>query len=92
MEAGRQGGDSWVGLRFAGRVATADQPWPQIFGAWAQALVRGPDRAPRLVHSHDPLLAEVLASTWPEEAIRPGRNRHEPRDMADGPTPNPYTD
>jgi len=34
MEAGRQGGDSWAGLRFAGRVATAARPWPQIFGAW----------------------------------------------------------
>jgi hypothetical protein len=92
MEAGRQGGDSWVGLRFAGRVATAAQPWPQIFGAWAQAIVPGPDRAPRLVHSHHPLLTDVLARTWPEEVIRSGRNNHEPRDMAGGPTPNPYTD
>lgn len=60
MEAGRQGGDSWAGLRFAGRIVTAAQPWPQIFGVWAQALVPGPDRTRRLVHSHDPLLAEVL--------------------------------
>jgi hypothetical protein len=90
MDAGRQGGDSWAGLRFVGRIATAAQPWPQIFGAWAQALVPGPDQAPRLVHSHDPLLAEVLITTWPEEMIRSGRNRHAPRDRADGTTPNPY--
>lgn len=92
MEAGRRGGDSWGGTRFAGRVVTAVQPWPEVFGAWAQALVPGPDQAPRLVHSHDRLLARVLAASWPEDTIRSGRSRHVPADMTGGPTPSPYAD
>jgi hypothetical protein len=92
MEAGRQGGDSWAGTRFAGRVVTGVQPWPEAFGAWAQALVPGPDQAPRLNHSHDRLLARILATSWPEDTIRSGRPRHVPVDMTGGPTANPYTD
>jgi hypothetical protein len=57
MTAGRQGGDSWAGIRFAGRLVTAMDPWPQIFGSWAQALVPGRDQAPRIAHSADRLLA-----------------------------------
>lgn len=90
MEAGRQGGDAWAGLRFAGRVVTAAQPWPGIFGAWAQALAPGADLAPRLVHSYDPLLARILADTWPEDDIRSGRDHHVPAVMTGGATPNPY--
>lgn len=92
MEAGRRGGDSWAGLRFAGRIVTAAQPWPEIFGAWAQALVPGPNKTPRLVNSPDPLLARVLTTTWPEETIRSGQSRYAPGDMTGGPTPNPYAD
>jgi hypothetical protein len=92
MEAGRQGGDAWAGLAFAGRVATAVQPWPQVFGAWAQARVPGPGQSPRLTDSHDPQLARVLASTWPEGTIRCSRNGHKPGVMTNGPTPNPYAD
>jgi hypothetical protein len=36
MKAGRQGGDTWADVRFAGRIATAAQPWPQILGGWAR--------------------------------------------------------
>jgi hypothetical protein len=90
MEAGRKGGDAWAGLRFAGRVVTAVQPWPQVFGAWAQTRVPGPDQAPRVIHSHDRLLADVLAGSWPEDMIRSGRYAHEPVDMTGGPTPDPY--
>jgi hypothetical protein len=92
MDAGRQGGDAWAGLMFAGRVVTAVQPWPQVFGAWAQARVPGPDQAPRVIHSHDQLLAGVLAGSWPEDMIRSGRYAHAPADMTGGPTPNPYPD
>lgn len=62
VDAGRQDGDSWAGVRFAGRVVTAVQPWPEIFGCWAQALVPGPSMSPRIVHSFDPRLARVLTS------------------------------
>jgi hypothetical protein len=92
MDAGRQGGNVWAGTRFAGRVVTAVQPWPQIFGAWAQAVVPGPDRAPRLAHSHNQLLAQVLTTSWPEQAIRSARAGHAPKDITGGPVPNPYAD
>jgi hypothetical protein len=90
MEAGRQGGDSWAGVRFAGRLATAVRPWPQVFGSWAQALAPGPGLAARLVHSPDPLLAGVLTGVWPEETIRSVRGQHTPWEMTGDPTPNPY--
>jgi hypothetical protein len=32
MRAGSQGGDLWAGTEFAGRVVTAVQPWPEVFG------------------------------------------------------------
>lgn len=48
------------------------------------------DKTPELVHSVDPLLAQVLTNVWPEEAIRQSREAYEPRDMEGGPTPNPY--
>ena len=72
------------------RIISVIQPWPQVFGAWAQARVPGPDQAPRLVHSHDRLLAHVLTGSWPEDMIRSGRYAHEPADMTGGPTPDPY--
>jgi hypothetical protein len=92
MEAGRQGGESWAGVRFVGRVATAVRPWPEVFGAWAPALVSKPDEAPRLVHSEDRALARVLATPWPEEAVRSSRDQHVPVGMTGGPTPSPYAD
>jgi hypothetical protein len=91
IDAASQGGDAWAGVRFAGRLVTAVQPWPQVFGSWTQALVPGPGKVPRLVHSVDPVLANVLTSVWPEETIRSGRESHTPADMTGGPTPNPYT-
>lgn len=90
LNAGKKGGDAWAGLKFAGRLVTALQPWPDIFGAWTQAVVSGADKTPELVHSVDPLLAQVLTDVWPEEVIRQSREAYEPRDMEGGPTPNPY--
>ncbi|MEU7826658.1 DUF2199 domain-containing protein [Catellatospora sp. NPDC049133] len=88
-EAARKGGSAWAGITFEGRLATALQPWPDVFGAWTRAVVPGPDQVPRLVHSHDPLLARVLTERWPEELIR-ARGRHAVRPLSGGPTPNPY--
>ena len=51
----------------------------------------GPDQAPRLIHSHDRLLAGVLAGSWPGDMIRSGRYAASPVDMTTGgPTPDPY--
>lgn len=90
MKAATQGGEAWAGTRFAGRLVTAVQPWPEVFGSWAQALVPGPDKVPLLVRGAAPELARVLTSVWPEEAILSARERHMPADMTGGPTPNPY--
>lgn len=90
LDAGKQGGDAWAGLKFAGRLVTALEPWPDIFGVWTQAVVPAADKVPQLVHSVDPLLAHVLTNVWPEDVIRLDRGTHEPRDMEGGPTPNPY--
>jgi hypothetical protein len=90
MHAGRQGGDLWASTEFAGRVVTAVQPWPEIFGEWALIRVREPGPAPRIVHSSNPLLAEILTGPVPGELIQSNRGSHSPRRMSGGPTLNPY--
>jgi hypothetical protein len=90
MAAGSRGGSAWAGLTFEGRLASAIEPWPDIFGAWTRAVVPGPGKVPRLVHSHDPLLARVLTERWPEDLIRSSRGQHQARPLSGGPTPNPY--
>jgi len=90
IAAASRGGDAWGGVKFAGRLATAVHPWPEVFGSWTQAVVPGPDTVPRLVHSTDPLLAKVLTDRWPEETIRSARQSHMPSDLTGGPTRNPY--
>jgi len=90
MTAGSRGGSAWAGLTFEGRLASAIQPWPDTFGTWTRAVVPGQDQVPRLVHSHDPLLARVLTERWSEELIRSSRSEHAARPLSGGPTPNPY--
>lgn len=90
IDAAKRGGNAWAGLTFEGRLVTAVQPWGDIFGVWTQAVVPGPNLVPRLVHSHDPLLARVLTETWSEDVIRSSRDQHAARPLSGGPTPNPY--
>jgi hypothetical protein len=90
MQAGREGGALWATTEFAGRVVTAVQPWPEIFGEWAMIRVGPPGPAPCVVHSYNPVLAEILAGPVPGELIRSHRNTHSPRTITGGPTPNPY--
>jgi hypothetical protein len=88
--AASRGGEAWAGVTFAGRLTTAVQPWPEIFGAWTQAVVPGPNKVPRLTHSVDPTLAQVLTERWPDELVRSARGAHIPGRMTGGATPDPY--
>jgi len=90
IAAARDGRKRWVGTRFAGRLVTALQPWPEIFGAWAQAEAPAAFEVARLVHSVDPTLSTVLTKRWPVDLIRDNRGEHVPGQMTGGWTPNPY--
>jgi hypothetical protein len=89
IAAAHNGREQWIGLRFAGRLCSAVQPWPEIFGAWAQAEAPGERQVARLVHSVDPALNAVLTQRWPIDLVRE-RGDHIPGQMTGPATPNPY--
>jgi len=74
-------------LATAAHAASPDDP---AWRAGRTAVMSGLLARDRLIHSHDRLLAGVLAGSWPEDMIRSGRYAHEPADMTSGPTPDPY--
>jgi len=71
-------------LATAAHAASPDDP---AWRAGRTAAMSGPLARDRLIHSHDRLLAGVLAGSWPEDMIRSGRYAHQPADMTGGPTP-----
>jgi hypothetical protein len=60
----------YVDLRLDGVLANSIEPWG-LFPAPATATVRDPEETPYVTASSDPLLAEVLTSTWPHDQVLP---------------------
>ncbi|NIK56007.1 hypothetical protein [Kribbella shirazensis] len=58
----------YVDLRLDGFFANTVEPWG-LFPAPVTATVRDPDATPYVTASADPLLAEVLSSTWPHDEV-----------------------
>ena len=78
MAAGRAGGDVWKSLTFSGVLGNRVEPWPGVYGAEATATVladKGPNGAPYISGTTQPLLAEVLAQEWPHQTFLAARSR-----------------
>lgn len=78
MAAGRAGGDTWKSLSFSGVLVNRVEPWPGVYGAAATATVladEGPNGAPYISGTTQPLLAEVLAQEWPHQTFHAARSR-----------------
>ncbi|WP_440082171.1 DUF2199 domain-containing protein, partial [Streptosporangium sp. LJ11] len=82
MAAGRAGGNTWKSLTFSGVLVNRVEPWPDVYGAKATATVlaeKGPNGAPYVSGTTQPLLAEVLAQEWPHHPFLGARRgpRHD---------------